>query len=261
VEALKKLLADFEPDLIVQCATLMSPFKLPKVGTPTALAVLKGGFALQIAAQLPVIRAVMQARKAVGLNCPVINCSYPDVTNPLLAAEGLAPTMGIGNVAIMAMRFKQLIAGATDATPRVVGHHAQLGPSLAGDAPVPLVYLNGRKLDEQELLFKTGLQPGSTLNYLAAATVRPLLHGLLDKDSVTDTHAPGVFGLQGGYPVQFVGGEMRLNLPDSLSKEEAVGFNVRSAVREGIESSASTRMARSSVQPQRARLWRRGVLN
>jgi hypothetical protein len=255
VEALKKLLADFEPDLIVQCATLISPFKLPQVGTAMALAVLKGGFALQIAAQLPVIRSVMQARRAVGLSCPVINCSYPDVTNPLLAAEGLAPTVGIGNVAIMAMRFQRLIAGATDASLRVVGHHAQLAPSLAGDVPVPMVYLNGRKLEEQELLFKTGLQPGSTLNYLAAATVRPLLHGLLDRDSVTDAHAPGVFGLQGGYPVRFAGGEMSLNLPDCLSLDEAVGFNVRSAVREGIERIGEdgtlfyTGLAREAVAP------------
>jgi hypothetical protein len=235
LESLKKLLSEFEPELIVQCATLMSPFKLPQVGTPAALAVLKGGFALQMAAQLPVIRTLMQARQAVGLSCPVINCSYPDATNPLLAAEGLAPTIGIGNVAIMAMRFKRLIAGATDATLRVIAHHAQLGPSLAGDAPVPLVYLNGRKLEESELLFKTGLLPGATLNHLAAATVVPIVRGLLDRNTITETHAPGVFGLQGGYPVRFAGGEMSLNLPAEVSREEAVGFNVHSALREGIE--------------------------
>src|ERR1700744_4142760 len=43
-EALKALLVRFEPELIVQCATLLSPFALRSVQTPAAQAVLKGGF-------------------------------------------------------------------------------------------------------------------------------------------------------------------------------------------------------------------------
>jgi len=121
VEVIKVLLADFEPDVIVQCATLLSPFGMKRIGTPAALAILKGGFALQIAVQLPVIRSVMKARQALGLSCPVIN---PDVTNAILASEGLAPDSGIGNVGIMALRFQRLIPGATDGGLRVVGHHS-----------------------------------------------------------------------------------------------------------------------------------------
>src|SRR6185312_2144689 len=152
-EALKKLFSSFEPDVIVQCATLLSPFALRRIGTPAALAILKGGFALQTSAQLPVIRSVMQAHRALRLKCPVINCSYPDVTNPMLASEDLAPDAGIGNVSIMALRFQRLIAGAEKGGLRVVGHHSQLPSSLAGEPapapePVPLAYLDGRKLAE-----------------------------------------------------------------------------------------------------------------
>ena len=92
--ALKKLFSDFQPDLIVQCATLISPFAIKKLETPMATAIIKGGFALQTAGQLPIIRNVMQVRSDLGMNCPVINCSYPDVTNPILASEGLAPRRG-----------------------------------------------------------------------------------------------------------------------------------------------------------------------
>jgi hypothetical protein len=239
-EAVKKLLTSFEPDVIVQCATLLSPFALKKIGTPATLAILKGGFALQTAAQLPIIRSVMQARQAVGLSCPVINCSYPDVTNTMLASDGLAPDVGIGNVAIMALRFQRLIPGAADGGLRIIGHHSQLGPSLAGEpapapTPVPLAYLHGRKLKDKELLLKPGLGPGPTMNYLAAATVLPILRGLLSRDSTMQAHAPGILGLQGGYPIQFKGGQIELDLPKAVSREDAINFNSRSGAGDGIE--------------------------
>ena len=103
----------------------------------------------------------MQAMREIGMKCPVINCSYPDATHPILAAEGLAPTVGIGNVAIMALIYQRNIAGANEATLRVVGQHAQLGPVLEGrfaapETPVPLVFLNGKRLPPEQLLFDAG---------------------------------------------------------------------------------------------------------
>ena len=271
-EALKALLARFEPELIVQCATLLSPFALRSVPTGAAQAVLKGGFALQLAAQLPVLRTLMQALRELGMRCPVINCSYPDVTHPILRAdhptdedlsvgtpaEGLAPTIGIGNVAIMAMWYQRNLAGANEATLKVVGQHAQLGPCLAGkfaaaETPTPLVYLNGRRLAPEELLFDTGLKGGAAMNHLAASTIVPILRGFTERDGVVETHAPGVFGLAGGYPVRFAGGELELRLPDELTLEEAVSFNNLAAKGEGIERIAEdgtvyyTEQARQSV--------------
>ncbi len=240
VEALKTLLTRFEPELIVQCATLLSPFALQRVSSSAAQAVLKGGFALQLAAQLPVVRTLMQALRSVGMHCPVINCSYPDVTHPILAAEGLAPTIGIGNVAIMATWYERNLDGANEATLQVVGQHAQLGPCLAGkpaapETPTPLVYLSGRRVPPEELLFDAGLQGGATMNHLAAATIVPILRGFTERAGVIEMHAPGVFGLPGGYPVCFVAGSPELRLPDGLTLEEAVNFNRLAAKGEGIE--------------------------
>jgi hypothetical protein len=239
-EALKALLTRFEPELIVQCATLLSPFALRGVETGVAQAVLKGGFALQLAAQLPVVRTLMQALRELGMPCPVINCSYPDVTHPILAAEELAPTIGIGNVAIMALWLQRNLAGANEANLQVVGQHAQLGPCLAGkpaaaETPTPLVYLNGWRLRQEELMFDAGLQGGATMNHLAAETVVPILRGFTERDGVVETHAPGVLGLPGGYPVCFVAGAPELRLPGGLSLEEAVSFNRLAAKAEGIE--------------------------
>ncbi|HEY4357320.1 MAG TPA: hypothetical protein VGN16_16335 [Acidobacteriaceae bacterium] len=239
--ALALLLSSFEPDLIVQCATLLSPFAIAAKGTPVSEAVRAGGFALQVAAQLPVIRAVMKVRRRLAMNCPVVNCSYPDVTNPVLATEGLAPSAGIGNVAIMAMRFAALLPEGKKNNLQVIGQHAQLGPSLAGrrasqETPVPLVYADGRLLPEQELLLDTGLQPGSTLNHLAAATALPIIRAFVEREGVHDTHAPGILGLPGGYPVRIAGGEVELRLPQGVAREDAVAFNRLAAKGEGLES-------------------------
>jgi len=241
IEALKAVLSRFEPELIVQCGTLLSPFALRHVTTGAAQAVLKGGFALQLAAQLPLVRTLMQALRELRMACPVINCSYPDATHPILAAEGLAPTVGIGNVAIMALWYQRQLQGASETTLQVVGQHAQLGPCLAGkpaapETPTPMVYLSGRKLASEQLFFDSGLLGGAAMNHLAAATIVPILRGFTERDAVVETHAPGVFGLPGGYPIRFVDGALQMRLPDGLTLEEAVRFNRLAAVGEGIES-------------------------
>lgn len=240
LESVRGLLTDFEPQLIVQCATLLSPYALRGVNTKAAAAVLKGGFALQAAAQLPIIRTVMQARQQLGMRCPVINCSYPDLTNAVLDAKGLTPDAGIGNVAIMALRFERLLGGAGGRALQVVGHHAQLGPSLAGQratsaTPVPLVYVNGRRVEDHELLRDSGLAGGPILNHLAAVTALPVIRGFIEQEVPLDTHAPGILGLPGGYPVRFMGGRPILRLPDGLSREDAVAFNRLAGAGEGIE--------------------------
>jgi len=239
-EALKAMLVRFEPELIVQCATLLSPFALRNVPSAAAQALLKGGFALQLAAQLPLVHGLMRALRDIGMQCPVINCSYPDVTHPILATQGLAPTIGIGNVAIMALWYQRQLEAESEAALQVVGQHAQLGPCLAGkpaapETPTPLVYLNGRRIPSEQLLFDTGLQGGAAMNHLAAATIIPILRGFTERDAVLETHAPGVFGLPGGYPIRFVDGAPQLRLPDGLSLEDALNFNHLAARGEGIE--------------------------
>jgi hypothetical protein len=97
------------------------------------------------------------------------------------------------------------------------------------------VYLNGKKIPPEELLFDAGLKGGAALNHLAAATIVPILRGFTEREGVVETHAPGVFGLAGGYPVCFVAGAAELRLPDGLTLEEAVSFNNLAAKGEGIE--------------------------
>jgi hypothetical protein len=79
------------------------------------------------------------------------------------------------------------------------------------------------------------LHPGTLLNYFTASTAISLLSGLLDKTSQVHTHAPGVSGLPGGYPIRVSSGRVSLDLPTGLSAGKAIAFNIKAARLDGIE--------------------------
>ena len=72
---------------------------------------------------------------------------------------------------------------------------------------------------------------------------------------LTGTHAPGVLGLPGGYPICVRRKSIELDLPDGISRDEAVEFNnqwARADGVEGIESNGTliyTEDARRTAKP------------
>src|SRR5260370_27779774 len=70
---LTRLMADFEPDLIIQSASLLAPCALPECGTPSARGIVAGGLARQVSSQLTVVMTAMRAPKASGRSCQDIN--------------------------------------------------------------------------------------------------------------------------------------------------------------------------------------------
>jgi hypothetical protein len=196
VAGMTNVLASFEPDLIIQCASLLSPFALLESGAPAAVGFLKAGFALQIAAHLPIIATLMRAHANVGLSCPVINCSFPDLSNPILWRLGLAPTAGIGNVAMIARHLEEARGKHGKGKLRIIAHHAHVTPFLTGTQagpalPLPIADENGARLKEEDLVTRSDLRPGRHFNYLTAVTAIPLVTALLDENMSVRTHAPG----------------------------------------------------------------------
>ena len=49
------------------------------------------------------------------------------------------------------------------------------------------------------------------------------------------TSAPAPGGLPGGYPIVIEGGEVALDLPPGLSRDEAIAFNSYQGTRDGVE--------------------------
>ncbi len=241
---LEKLLRRERPRLVVQCASDLSPWWAREQPAPLAAALARAGFALQLPVQLPLVASVMRAVRTVGLPAPVVNASFPDLTHPILAARGLAPTIGIGNAGMIEARVRAVlrhrpeIAGAEPI--RVAAHHAHLLAVMRAQPPAPpasrpRVHLGeeGRRADE---LAYAGppLPVERQSNALAAAAGLPVLRALLGGPP-RRTSAPGPAGLPGGWPVRIAGGTVEIDLPPDARRDELTAFQWESARQDGVE--------------------------
>lgn len=245
--SVESLLRRERPDVVVQCASMLSPWHLGSHPGPVSDALRSAGFAAQLPAQLPLLLNVMQSARAADFGGAVVNCSFPDVTHPVLACLGLAPTIGTGNVSMIRARVRAVLRerGAGDGSEtRVLAHHAHVTPVMLSAPPEdgktrPRVYLGAGGERADELAYAgPPLRSDPSLNALSAASALPVIRALLPGAAPLHTSAPGPLGLPGGYPVIIDGGRVRLDLPAALSLEEALGFQRESARIDGVEAIA-----------------------
>jgi hypothetical protein len=240
--ACEQLLRRHAPDLIIHCACRLSPWYLTGRPHPAAEALRAAGFAAQLPAQLPLLMTVMTAVRTVGFTGPVVNCSYPDVTHPILAHLGLAPTIGIGNVGMMAARVRTALREQGSPVPlvRVLGHHSQVTPVVLSRAPEdpllhPRVYLGEEGRSADEWAFAGGpLVSDRSLNALSAADGLRTVMALLPGAAPLRTSAPGPLGLPGGHPVRLSAGRVELDYPEALTPQEALTLQQRWARLDGL---------------------------
>ena len=178
----------------------------------------------------------VRVAQAVRDACPaahLVNCSFPDVVNPMLAALGLPITCGTGNVAILATAF----AGATGRAVQVLAHYQTLAawrrPPEARHGPALRVWLDGQEIPDVFARFPgIRLTTEPALDISGAAGV-PLMLAMAHGHAWTG-HVPGPLGLPGGYPVRWHEGTLALDLPDGVSRDEAVAWNTAFETANGI---------------------------
>ncbi len=243
------LLARTRPDLVVQCASLRSPWELTGRDDTAGRALAAAGLGLRLPYQLPPLLSVMRAAKEAGYTGPVANLSFPDVTGPVLRRLGLAPAVGLGNAGMILLRVRAALRAAR--TPpdadadlpliRVLGQHSQVGASMQGQEPADparrcRVYLgeDGQR-DDSAAYRAPGLSPGLRHNAVTAAAALPVLEALLPGAQPLRWTVPAPAGLPGGYPVRIADGTVTLDLPPGLTEAEAVAFNEDKARGDGIE--------------------------
>lgn len=235
-----KVISRVEPDLVLQCASLLSPWALQGRRDAAARHLRNAGFAAQLPAQLPLLASVMRGVRTAGWDGPVVNASYPDVTHTVCAAHDLAPTVGVGNVSMIAARVESLLRERGQVGPvRVLGHHAHVTPVVtstpADDVPAPCVYVGDPPTRRDALAFAgPPIQSNQHLNALTVATALPVIAALLPGGSSYRGSVPAPHGLPGGYPVVIEEGAVRLDLPAGLSRDEAVTFHGECARRDGV---------------------------
>ena len=243
--AVAELLAATRPDLVVQCASLRSPWALAGRADVAARAVAAAGFGLRLPYQLPVILSVMRAVKDAGYAGPVANLSFPDVTGPVLRCLGLAPELGLGNAGMIVRRVRAALRAASPEAclplVRVLGHHSQLSAVMQGREPADphqrcRVYLGEDGQRDDALGYREpGLAPGLRHNAVTAAAALPVLEALLPGSAPLRWSTPAPGGLPGGYPVQIANGAVTLDLPPGLTRQDAIAFNDSMARGDGIE--------------------------
>jgi hypothetical protein len=234
----QELIAQLEPDLLLNCASYHSPWESRYRPSPWTELVAGAGFGitlpLQAAFAIKLARAVAESPKPIVF----INGCYPDAVNPILRALNLPVFCGIGNVALVAASLQSALGLIDRRRLRVLAHHLHLNP-LKPDAEEALAWIDDVRLwDVGSLLAQQrateGLEVNKLIGFSAALLVKDILNG-----KPAETCVPGPYGLPGGYPVIVHGANLRLNLPHDVSEAEAIAWNQRWAVCDGVRLLAS----------------------
>jgi len=241
---IERLLKQLRPDLVIQCASLLSPWYISGRDSPAAAALRCAGFAAQLPAQLPIVRSVMEAVREVGFNCPVVNCSFPDLTHPILKCAELAPTIGAGNAAMIWRRIRSALRSLnSESVPlvRVVAHHVHVTSCILSQppqsgSPRPRVFLEDSGRPAHDIAYMAPpLTSDRSLNALSAASSLPVIRSLLPGGAALRISTPAPFGLPGGYPVRIGDGVIDLDLPDGVELDEVIRFQHSCGRMDGVE--------------------------
>jgi hypothetical protein len=230
---LDALLASARPRLVVQLASLQSPWSIH--GRWKRM-IQTHGFGITTPRQAILTLAMARAIQRSASPARLINGCYPDFVNQIVAGLSLPLTCGLGNISILDAVLRETLGLAIDAPLQIVAHHYHM--SNLNRAPDrrdawPLVWLDGVRLDDlPRRLAALRLPPGHEINRITAVTILPSLFGLLGlADCRINLAAPD--GLPGGFPVRIEQGEITLDVPMPLA--EAIAFNKRCEILEGVE--------------------------
>ncbi|MGA8117161.1 MAG: potassium transporter TrkA [Actinocatenispora sp.] len=229
---LDRAIHDLSPRVVVQCASLHSPWEGRATPSPWTALVAAAGFGITLPLQARLAVATGESLRRTGSDARFVNACFPDAVNPVLHRLGLPVFCGIGNVATLAGSLQSAL-GVPAERLRVLAHHVHLHAprrpedevrAWLDDVPVPGVgtlLAAQRAADRVELNQVTGLA--------GARLVADLLSGAEIVASL-----PGPLGRPGGYPVRITRDRLDLDLPTGLTEEEATAFNEHAGESDGI---------------------------
>ncbi|HET9363588.1 MAG TPA: potassium transporter TrkA [Candidatus Angelobacter sp.] len=228
-----RLLSSLQPDVVVNCASYYSPWE--NIHQPSLWTQLLRSAGFGFTLPLQSAFAIKFAKAVAEHSQPVlfINGCYPDAVNPLLRALDLPIFCGIGNIALLAATLRSSLDLKPEQRLQVMAHHLHLYTPKPG-VDEAQVWIDGKPCENvSSLLAGQRASTGLEVNKVIGCTGAVLLRDIVDERNV-ETHAPGPFGLPGGYPVRVAGTHMELNLPPGLSEAKAILWNEKIAVADGV---------------------------
>ena len=177
--------------------------------------------------QAPLSIEVARSVKTVRPQAYFINCCFPDVVNPLIAALDLPITSGVGNIAILSNAFAGVLGDASRL--KVLAHYRTLrrGGShqkCARAAPPASGSIMRKSADVYARFAGVRLTREPAIEISGPSGVPLMLAMAAGKN--WNGHMPGPNGLPGGYPVKFSAGRLDLDLPAKVAPHEAIAWNL-----------------------------------
>jgi hypothetical protein len=245
-------IATFRPDVVFSTLTRQSWWVPTRLPARAAARLAEARFGPWLPMHLSRVRDLVLAIRDAGSDAVVVNAAFPDAVHPVLAAVGIAPHLGIGNIAnvvpgvrlgladrlgVPVGRLEVLLYAAHYVSHRVSRH------GDPGEAPFLLrVLLDGTDitghLDVDNPfagLPTTYRRPGGTDGQpMTASSAAAVLRAVLG-DRAVDVHAPGPGGLPGGYAVRVSRAGAEVTVPVGSTVEDLVEVNRAGLAADGIE--------------------------
>jgi hypothetical protein len=252
IEQTAQAIAELRPDIIFSTVSLQAWWVINDLPPAVFRELDEAQIGPWLPMQLTLIYKLMQAVRMSGHDCVVANAALPDATHCILDKVGLAPTVGIGNVANIIPAIRRAAGDLLELphsslnvrfTAEAFVSHRLPRFADAGGAPYHLsIEHEGKEMADQFehselfglLSTRYARLGGATGAVLTAASATRVLEGYLTGGPV-EVHAPGPLGLIGGYPVRIADGQLSLNLPDGLSPAEADRVNADALTFDGIQ--------------------------
>ena len=258
IEGTAEILKEIEPDVILNQTTLQSWWVVhhipEKIRSRISDTYPGAGLGPWTPVHLTLTYKLMQSVHEAKLDTHVVNGSWPDCVNPVLSKVGLAPTVGMGNFALlepMIMRIvgDKLKVAAGNVSVSMIGHHAMVMPIWERGSAVNVPYYVKIRVFDRDVTKQFDIEKdiwaecpkygapealwGTQQEFIASCVTRNVLAILFDTEEIV--HAPGPEGLPGGYPVRLSAKGAEVVVPDGMTKEEAIKINEEAQKYEGIE--------------------------
>lgn len=250
IEKTSEIIQKEQPAAIINCAVLHTWHLIRQLPENLYAKISSAGLGAWLPCQLTLGMNLAQAIKNSGISTFYINTSLSCLTNPVMGKIGLAPTIGIGNVDLIAPAVSIYIVRKTGVPRRsveiyLVCHHQHwVYPREAGYKPGAPYFLkimiDGEdatgQFDTDKVMFESVklYPPGIGFTTVSASSALKNLKAMV-LDEGLKTHSPGPNGLPGGYPVRLSAEGAEVILPSEITLEEAILMNEEAGKLDSIE--------------------------
>jgi hypothetical protein len=252
IEQTAEIITKYRPEIIYSAVSLQSWWVINTLPKAVFEKLDIARFGPWLPMHLTLVHKLMQAVKQSGLDIKVINSAFPDATHSILDKVGLAPTIGIGNVANPVPSIRSSIAyrlarPMKDVTvfffaQHYVSHYLPRFGTTGGAPYFLKVIVDGEDVTDAvniEEVFadipNRFRRPGGRDGQILTASSAAAITLAVADDSGEMMHAPGPSGLPGGYPVRVDANGGDVILPKDLTLEEAIRINEEGQRYDGID--------------------------